>query len=264
VLEIDPSSAPADYYIGRQLFAQGKIAEAASEFEKTTPDQRAVEGAPNIPFYLALCYVDPALREYDKAVRLLKPYVEGAAPIPAAYYHLGGAKYSLGERDDAVKQWHRGFSASAEQSRLLVEAGREAIKVRNIPRAQMLMEASLAALPYNLDAMVELARLRHARGGRIHALEPLEPALQLFPEEKRIYYLMAQVYEAERDFESAILNYNRYIVLEEDFDLVLEVDQKLQELRSSLPIGPVRIRPLWENISAAPEADTTIGENAER
>jgi len=252
VLEVDPSSASARYYIGRQLFAQGKIAEAALVFEKASAVGRAVEKTPNIAYYLALCYVDPALRRYEDAVSLLGGYIGKTGANPAAYYHLGGAEYLLGDRDGALKQWHKGFSASAQHSAFLLARAQEAMKMRDRATAEIFVQMSFAAFPYNVDALLELARLRHARGEGVAAVETLERGLELFSGDKRIHYLAAQIYEAEGDPGMAVFNYKRYLSLEDDIDVRREIDRKLRQLRAALPARPLNIRPLWEGLARPP------------
>jgi len=247
-VELDPQNPRAHFYAGVALFSQDKIAEAALELEKAASDQPFVADQPALLYYLALSYLDKSLGKYSEAVPLLRKYIE---KLPALYFS--------GERDAAIRAWERGYLLSVSHSMDLLQRARSALVVGDGISAEMLLNASVQAFRFNAAALLELATLRSAAGDHLGSVDALNQVVQISPADKRVYYNLAQEYEATGDIESAILNYKRYALLESDPHAAWDAGDKLAELRAKLPSQPFQVKSPWEGIPGVPAAELQDG-----
>jgi tetratricopeptide (TPR) repeat protein len=251
-IELDPQNPRAHFYAGVALFFQDKIAEAALELEKAASDQAFVAEQPALLHYLALSYLDKSLGKYSEAVPLLRKHIEKLPGHEPAHYHLGAALYFSGKLDAAIRAWERGYLLSVSHSMDLLQRARSALTIGDGRSAEVLLNASMQAFRFNGAALLELATLRSAAGDHLGSVDALNQVVQISPSDKRVYYNLAQEYQAIGDIESAILNYKRYAVLERDPRAARDAGDKLAELRAKLPSQPFQVKDPWEGIPGGP------------
>jgi tetratricopeptide (TPR) repeat protein len=134
----------------------------------------------------------------------------------------------------------------------LLQRARSALTIGDGRSAEVLLNASMQAFRFNGAALLELATLRSAAGDHLGSVDALNQVVQISPSDKRVYYNLAQEYQAIGDIESAILNYKRYAVLERDPRAARDAGDKLAELRAKLPSQPFQVKDPWEGIPGGP------------
>ncbi len=260
-LELDPQSPAAHFYAGLALFSLGEVSEAVVRFESALADEAFVEEQPALLYNLAVCYLNPDIARYEEAVPLLRSYLRERPADHLANYHFGAALYLSGQHDPAFRAWEKGYLLSVARSEDLLQRARAALAVGDRLGAEMLVNVSLQAFPFNAGSLTELATLRSAVGDHQAAVNALNRVVEVTPSDKRVYYSLAQEHEAAGDIEAAMLNYKRYAVLESDPSVARDVKHKLAQLRALLPPRPLQVRPLWEGVPgiAAPQPEIPRG-----
>ena len=171
--------AAADWDAGRQLYTEGRFAEAAVHFRET------VGSNPNWPSgYLMLGRCQLALKEYDEALENLRTAVDLAPVDPTNTVTLGRALMTVGRYAEARElidgfdlaglppEWKAEFARM--QAACLIEEDRAADAVA-------LLETFLAKDPDRAALHRAMAAAHRAAGDRTATLDDLTRAFHLDP-----------------------------------------------------------------------------------
>jgi tetratricopeptide (TPR) repeat protein len=171
-----PDAAVGHYHLGRVLFESGKTEEAAASFE------RAIGANPSFePAYLALASLYESRREKDRAIGVLKQYLEKVNP-----------------RNHGIRH---------QLIRLYVDA-------KDYQKAMMELEVLLAEDPSDLDAQLRVALILGEQKDYPKAIDHLTQILKARPAELKVRDYLGYIYEESKDTQKAIETYNFNVQLE--------------------------------------------------
>jgi tetratricopeptide (TPR) repeat protein len=174
-----PESAVGYYHLGRMLLDAGKSEEAAASLERAIAVNASFE-----PAYLALASIYELRQAQDRAVAVLRKYLQTVNPRNRAVRHQLVRVYM------AAKDYR---SAGHELNNLLEED------------------------PSDLDAQLRLALLYGEEKEYPKAIDQLLQILKARPTELKVRDYLGYVYEESKDIEKAIETYTFNIQLEPSY-----------------------------------------------
>ena len=174
-----PDSAVGHYHLGRVLLESGKVEEAAASFE------RAITANPSFePAYLALTSIYESRHERDRAIAVLKRYLQGVNPQSRDIRH--------------------------HLIRLYVEA-------KDYKGAMAELETILDEDPSDLDAQLRVALIYGEQKEYAKAIDRLNLILKARPAEVKIRDYLGYLYEESKDTKKALETYRFNVQLEPTF-----------------------------------------------
>jgi tetratricopeptide (TPR) repeat protein len=174
-----PDSAVGHYHLGRVLLESGKQEEAVASFERAMAVNPSFESA-----YLALASIYESRHEKDRAVAVLKKYLQGVNPQNRDIRH--------------------------HLVRLYVEA-------KDYQGAMNELEALIADDPADLDAQLRVALIYGEQKEYGKAIEHLTEILKARPAELKIRDYLGYLYEEAKDSKKALETYTFNVQLEPSF-----------------------------------------------
>ena len=171
-----PDAAIGHYHLGRVLLESGKAEEAAESFQRAMFLNTSFE-----PAYLALASLYESRREKDRAIEILKNYLEKVNPRNRGIRH--------------------------QLIRLYVEA-------KDYPNAIKELEDILAEDPSDLDAQLRVALILGEQKDYPKAIGRLTEILKARPAELKVRDYLGYIYEESKDTQKAIETYTFNVQLE--------------------------------------------------
>jgi tetratricopeptide (TPR) repeat protein len=178
-LERTPESAVGHYHLGRVLLESGKAEEAMASFERAVAVNSAFE-----PAYLALASTYESRHEKDRAVGVLKKYLQNVNPRNRDIRH--------------------------QLVRLYVDA-------KNYQGAMQELEQLIADDPSDLDAQLRMALIHGELKEYPRAIDLLTQILKARPAELKVRDYLGYIYEESKDTQKAIETYTFNVQLEPSF-----------------------------------------------
>ncbi|HSF67537.1 MAG TPA: tetratricopeptide repeat protein [Nitrospiraceae bacterium] len=220
-LERAPESSVGHYHLGRMLLDAGKGEEAVASFERAIAANASFE-----PAYLALASVYESRQAQDRAIAVLRKYLQSVNPRNRDIRHQLVRLYV------ATKDYQ---GARKELSDLLAED------------------------PSDLDAQLRLALLYGEEKQYSKAIELLNQILKARPTELKIRDYLGFLYEESKDTKKAIETYTFNVQLEPSY---FEGHLHLGLLFYRLKQGPEAVTHLTKAITInpkQPEAHIVLG-----
>jgi tetratricopeptide (TPR) repeat protein len=174
-----PDSAVGQYHLGRVLLESGKAEEAATSFERAMAVNPSFE-----PAYMALTSIYESRQEKERAIAVLKKYLNGVNPQNRDIRH--------------------------HLIRLYVES-------KDYKGAMAELDALLEEDPSDLDAQLRMALLYGEQKEYAKAIERLTLILKSRPAELKVRDYLGYMYEESKETKKAIETYLFNIQLEPTF-----------------------------------------------
>jgi len=174
-----PDNAVGHYHLGRILLESGKIDEAMASFERAITANATFE-----PAYLALASMHEARHDKDRAVAVLKKYLQQVNPRNREIRH--------------------------QLVRIYVDA-------KDYAGARKELEDLLADDPSDLDAQLRMALIHGEQKEYAQAIDRLNGILKVRPAELKVRDYLGYIYEESKDTQKAIETYRFNLQLEPTF-----------------------------------------------
>jgi tetratricopeptide (TPR) repeat protein len=171
-----PDVAVGHYHLGRVLLESGKAEEAMASFERAINVNSSFE-----PAYLALASMYESRREKNRAVAVLKKYLQNVNPRNRDIRH--------------------------QLVRLYVDA-------KDYPGAMKELEDLIAEDPSDLDAQLRMALIQGELKEYPKAIDRLTQILKARPAELKVRDYLGYLYEESKDTQRAIETYTFNVQLE--------------------------------------------------
>ncbi len=214
--ELAPQSPEAQITLGNVLKEQGRLDEAAKQYEETIKlDARNTEALTQLAtIQLAQNKLEDAQANFQKSIEL-------GASNSTAHYGLGRVYLKLGKVDDALKELNTALYLSPNSAPVHDALGAAYEAQGNTVAAVREYQESIRIKPENLQAYFRIADIHSTRGDLEQSITDLHSALELEPNNSEIHLFIAtQLLGLER-FNDAIT----------EFKTVLEFDP------NSIPAG---------------------------
>ena len=174
-----PDNAVGHYHLGRILLETGKVDDAMASFERAITANSAFE-----PAYLALASMHEARHDKDRAVAVLKKYLQQVNPRNREIRH--------------------------QLVRIYVDA-------KDYQGARKELEDLLAEDPSDLDAQLRMALIHGEQKEYAQAIERLNAILKARPAELKVRDYLGYIYEESKDTQKALETYTFNIQLDPSF-----------------------------------------------
>jgi tetratricopeptide (TPR) repeat protein len=174
-----PENAVGHYHLGRILLETGKVDEAMASFERAITANNAFE-----PAYLALASMHEARHDKDRAVAVLKRYLQHVNPRNREIRH--------------------------QLVRIYVDA-------KDYAGARKELEDLIAEDPSDLDAQLRMALIHGEQKEYPQAIERLNAILKVRPAELKVRDYLAYIYEESKDTQKALDTYTFNVQLDPSF-----------------------------------------------
>jgi tetratricopeptide (TPR) repeat protein len=174
-----PDNAVGHYHLGRILLETGKVDDAMASFERAIAGNNAFE-----PAYLALASMHEARHDKDRAVAVLKRYLQHVNPRNREIRH--------------------------QLVRIYVDA-------KDYAGARKELEDLIAEDPSDLDAQLRMALIHGEQKEYPQAIERLNGILKARPAELKVRDYLAYIYEESKDTQKALDTYTFNVQLDPSF-----------------------------------------------
>jgi len=174
-----PDSAVGHYHLGRVFLESGKADEAMASFERAIGVNTSFE-----PAYMALASMYESRHEKDRAVGVLKKYLQNVNPRNRDIRH--------------------------QLVRLYIDA-------KDYQGAKKELEELIAEDPSDLDAQLRLALIHGEQKDYVLAIERLTQILKARPAELKVRDYLGYIYEESKDIPKALEAYTFNVQLEPTF-----------------------------------------------
>ena len=174
-----PDNAIGHYHLGRILLESGKVEDAMASFERAITANASFE-----PAYLALASMHEARQDKDRAVAVLKRYLQQVNPRNREIRH--------------------------QLVRMYVEA-------KDYKGARKELEELIAEDPSDLDAQLRMALILGEQKEYAQAIDRLNGILKVRPAELKVRDYLGYLYEESKDTQKALETYAFNVQLEPTF-----------------------------------------------
>ena len=138
---------------------------------------------------MKLNYFSQAMTSSQKAVRL-RPCAETKRELAMAEWRAGARQQAINEFEQTIRQFPRDARTLVEYGTLLLEDG----SPENKGHAIELLKQAIVADDSSVEARYQLANIELADGKLQPALEFLERAIKLEPDDSRLHFAISRVY----------------------------------------------------------------------
>lgn len=174
-----PDNAVGHYHLGRILLETGKVDDAVASFERAITANASFE-----PAYLALASMHEARHDKDRAVAVLKKYLQQVNPRNREIRH--------------------------QLVRIYVDA-------KDYQGARKELEDLIAEDPSDLDAQLRMALIQGEQKEYAQAIDRLNGILKVRPAELKVRDYLGYLYEESKDTQKALETYSFNVQLEPTF-----------------------------------------------
>ncbi|MFC2074905.1 tetratricopeptide repeat protein, partial [Bdellovibrionota bacterium] len=206
IIEMDPESTRAHYFLGIALEEKGRQGEALEEFQRVVRINPR-HGASKL--HLALLQLQ-LLTNVGKAEELLKLVIQFPSfvfpkQLAEAHYYLGRIFENRTQMDFAIQEYSLAYQSDPENilyKQALVKVGGEDALKRMAQKRPGEKDA---------DYYVSLGNRYLRDGRRWDAIAQYQLAIQKDPKSAIAYYNLGKAYSDERDYQGAIQNFQHAI-----------------------------------------------------
>ena len=174
-----PDNAVGHYHLGRILLETGKVDDAMASFERAITANSGFE-----PAYLALASIHEARHDKERAVAILRKYLQLVNPRNREIRH--------------------------QLVRIYVDA-------KDYQGARKELEDLIAEDPSDLDAQLRMALIHGEQKEYAQAIDRLNGILKVRPAELKVRDYLGYIYEESKDTEKAIETYTFNVQLDPSF-----------------------------------------------
>ena len=214
-IELNPDNALAWHNRGWAYIEQKKYTQALTDFNKAAeinPDSEFPYFGRGWVYNLQKKY-DAAVKEYDKVIKLNPKYAVAWNNRGAAKSWLNKMAEALDDYDKAIELNPRYAKAYENRGKALNALGSGEKAAEDFKRAAAINRSNKGA-----DKVIEEALALNKQGNYDEALELLNQAAELYPDNQFIFVNRGNIYNDHfRDYEAAIVDYNRTIELNPKF-----------------------------------------------
>ncbi len=185
-VELEPQSSEAHITLGNCLKEQGRLDEAAKQFEETIKlDARNAEALTQLAtIELAQIKLDDAQNHFQKAIEL-------GSSNSTAHYGLGRVYLKQGKTDDALKELNTALYLSPNSAPVHDALGAAYEAQGNTVAAVREYQESIRIKPENLQAYFRIADIHSTRGDLDQSITDLHSALELEPNNSDLHLFIA-------------------------------------------------------------------------
>lgn len=214
-IELNPDNALAWHNRGWAYIEQKKYKEALTDFNKATainPDSEFPYFGRGWVYNLQKQY-EAAVKEYDKVIRLNPRYAVAWNNRGAAKSWQNKMAEALEDYDKAIELNPRYAKAYENRGKALNALGSSEKAAEDLKRAKAINSSNKGA-----DKIIEEVLALNKQGNYDEALELLNQAAQLYPDNQFVFVNRGNIYNDHfRDYEAAIVDYNKTIELNPKF-----------------------------------------------
>jgi len=158
-IEIDPTFAPARFFLAHVYLDLGRPARAKEELEA------ALEKAPGNPQFMAsLGETERQLKNPKKAIEILRQALQADPSLVEAHYYLGLALYNAGQLPDAIKELEHVVQSGAGRPEAFLALGTAYIEATHVDEAVAALSQGVKLDPGRADLHIQLARAYRLKG----------------------------------------------------------------------------------------------------
>ena len=158
-IELDPSFAPARFFLAHVYLDLGRPNRAKEELEA------ALEKSPGNPqFMTSLGEAERQLKNPRKAIELLRQAIQADASLVEAHYYLGLALFDAGQTTEAVKELEQVVQAGAGRPEAYLALGTAYIEATRLDDAVAALTQGTKLDPARADLRIQLARAYRLKG----------------------------------------------------------------------------------------------------
>jgi spermidine synthase len=211
VLAREPSDNRARLWLGQSLFHlnETNASLAALEALQSAPLSDADET--QLAFCLGSLYVNTG--QFDKAIPLLRRFLQGEPMHREARSRIAEALYRTGERSEAAAQWQLLGRVSSVQAATRLREAQRALARHDLRTARTLLEEAWQLDRWNDDINLELVRVLEASGDPASAIASLKQYLSWKKDSPWAIGYLSQLLAAQHDVAQAAQLAARYRAL---------------------------------------------------
>lgn len=158
-IEIDPTFAPARFFLAHVYLDLGRPGRAKEELEA------ALEKTPgNAQFMASLGEAERQLKNPRKAIELLRQAIQTDASLAEAHYYLGLALFDAGQVPEAIKELEQVVASGASRPEAYLALGTAYIEATRLDDAVAALTAGTKLDPSRPDLRIQLARAYRLTG----------------------------------------------------------------------------------------------------
>jgi len=183
-----PDDVPLRAELGWARLTRGDAAGAVQDLELAA---RGDPTSPSVQTDLASAYL--ALGRGEDALNAARRATAGASENAAAWMYLGRALFLVGQKDEGLRAVQRVVELAPNDPGSASELAQAFLIAGRPQEARVQFERLCELLPKAWQPRIDLARLRLDLGDRAGALEALEQARALAPEEPKVIELAREL-----------------------------------------------------------------------
>jgi len=158
-IEIDPTLAPARFFLAHIYMDMGRPGRAKEELEV------ALEKAPGNPqFKASLGEAERQLKNPRKAVELIRQALQTDPSLLEGHYYLGLALFDLGQTSDAIKELEQVVNGNAGRPEAFLALGTVYNQAGRFDDAIQVLSQGAKVDPSRADLRIQLARAYRSKG----------------------------------------------------------------------------------------------------
>lgn len=186
-LELKPNLPEVHFYLASALGAQGRLQEAAANY------QICIRLDPGTPYaYNNLGLIYRSLSRFDEAIRSCQRAVEIDPDFAFAHHNLGLAFWQLGKLDDAMDAIQRAIALDPAQASFHNNMGIVCFEKGEVERAESEFLESLKLAPDFVDPVVNLASTYEATYRLDDAWARIRQGFSIAPEHPQLHLCAAR------------------------------------------------------------------------
>ncbi len=214
-IELNPANAMAWHNRGWAYIEQKKYKQAMADFDKTAKLNPNSE----LP-YFGRGWVHHQLREFGAAIKEYDAVIRLNPKYAVAWNNRGAAKSWLNQMRDAVADYDKAIELKPNYAKAYENRGKafsalgdEKKAAADFQRAEKINRSNRGA-----DKIIEEALALVNRGEYSEALELLDNAAELYPDNQFVFVNRGNIYNDHlRDYDAAIADYNKTIEINPKF-----------------------------------------------
>ena len=214
-IELNPENALAWHNRAWTYIEQKKYHQAITDFNK------ASELSPNSELpYFGRGWVYNQLKEYQAAIKEYSKAIELNPKYAIAWNNRGAAKSWLNQMKEALVDYNKAIELNPRYAKAYENRGKafDSLGDREKSLADFRRSERIIRSNRGADNIIEEALALYGRGEYNVALERLNRAAELYPDNQFVFVNRGNIYkDGFKDYEAAIADYNKTIELNDKF-----------------------------------------------